>query len=112
MSLFEKLISRELPADILFEDDEVFAFRDIAPQAPVHILIIPKKPITRIGLAERSDAILLGRLLVTAAAIARSLGVTDNGYRLVINNGPDAGEAIPHLHIHLLAGRKLTWPPG
>lgn len=112
MSLFDRLISRELPADVVFEDDEIFAFHDLAPQAPVHILIIPKKPITRIGLADSSDANLLGNLLLAAAAIARSLGFAENGYRLVINNGPDAGEAVPHLHIHLLAGRKLTWPPG
>ena len=112
MTLFDKLILRELPADIVFEDDDVFAFHDIAPQAPVHILIIPKKSITRIGTAERTDASLLGKLLLTAAEIARSLGVAENGYRLVINNGSDAGEAVPHLHIHLLAGRKLTWPPG
>ena len=112
MTLFDKLIRRELPADIVFEDDDVFAFRDIAPQAPVHILIIPKKSITRIGAAESADASLLGKLLLAAAEIARSLGVADDGYRLVMNNGVDAGEAVPHLHIHLLAGRKLTWPPG
>ncbi len=112
MTLFDKLILRELPADIVFEDDDVFAFHDIAPQAPVHILIIPKKSITRIGSADNSDANLLGKLLLTAAEIARALSIADDGYRLVLNNGADAGEAVPHLHIHLLAGRKLTWPPG
>ena len=112
MTLFDKLILREFPSDIVFEDDDVFAFHDIAPQAPVHILIIPKKSITRIGSADNSDANLLGKLLLTAAEIARALGIADDGYRLVMNNGADAGEAVPHLHIHLLAGRKLTWPPG
>ncbi len=112
MTLFEKLIRRELPADIVFEDDEVFAFRDIAPQAPVHILVIPKKLITRIGEAGSGDVNILAKLLLTAAEIARELGFAENGYRLVINNGSDAGEAVPHLHVHLLAGRKLTWPPG
>lgn len=112
MTLFQKLINRELPADIVYEDDEVFAFRDIAPQAPTHILIIPKKKITRIDEAQVSDAPLLGKLLLTAAKIALELDLKANGYRLVINNGKDAGEAVPHLHIHLLAGRKLAWPPG
>ena len=112
MTLFQNLINRELPADIVYEDDEVFAFRDIAPQAPTHILIIPKKKITRIDEAQVSDAPLLGKLLLTAAKIALELDLKANGYRLVINNGKDAGEAVPHLHIHLLAGRKLAWPPG
>jgi len=112
MSIFEKLIQRELPADIVFEDDDVFAFRDIAPQAPTHILIIPKNKITRIATAQPSDQPILGKLLLTAAKIASDLGIAETGYRLVINNGPDAGEAVPHLHLHLLAGRKLVWPPG
>ena len=112
MTLFQNLINRELPADIVYEDDEVFAFRDIAPQAPTHILIIPKKKITRIDEAQVSDAPLLGKLLLTAAKIALELDLKANGYRLVINNGKDAGEAVPYLHIHLLAGRKLAWPPG
>lgn len=112
MTFFQKLINRELPADIVYEDDEVFAFRDIAPQAPTHILIIPKKKITRIDEAQVSDAPLLGKLLLTAAKIALELDLKANGYRLVINNGKDAGEAVPYLHIHLLAGRKLAWPPG
>ncbi|HEX8373437.1 MAG TPA: histidine triad nucleotide-binding protein [Chthoniobacterales bacterium] len=112
MTLFEKLIARELPSEIVHEDDDVFAFRDIAPQAPTHILIIPKRLIVRLGEATPDDGAVLGKLLLTAAEIARKLGLASDGYRLVINNGRDAGEAVPHLHVHLLAGRRLAWPPG
>jgi histidine triad (HIT) family protein len=112
MTLFEKIIAREIPADIVFEDDQCLAFRDISPQAPVHILIIPKKPIARIGAAQADDQSLLGHLLLIAAEIARRENIAPTGYRLVINNGPHGGETVPHLHIHLLGGRHLTWPPG
>ena len=112
MTLFEKIIAREIPADIVFEDDQCLAFRDISPQTPVHILIIPKKPIARIGAAQADDQSLLGHLILTAAEIARRENIAPTGYRLVINNGPHGGETIPHLHIHLLGGRHLTWPPG
>ena len=112
MNVFDKIIRREIPAEIVFEDDEVLAFRDNAPQAPIHILVIPKQPISRVGEASVSDQPILGKLLLTAANISRQLGFDENGYRLVINNGPDAGEAVPHLHVHILAGRKLSWPPG
>jgi histidine triad (HIT) family protein len=112
MTLFEKIIAREIPADIVFEDDQCLAFRDISPQAPVHILIIPKKSITRIGAAQSDDQSLLGHLLLTAAEIARRENIAPTGYRLVINNGPHGGETVPHLHIHLLGGRHLNWPPG
>ena len=112
MTLFEKIIAREIPADIVFEDDQCLAFRDISPQTPVHILIIPKKPIARIGAAQADDQSLLGHLLLTAAEIARRENIAPTGYRLVINNGPHGGETVPHLHIHLLGGRHLTWPPG
>jgi len=112
MTLFEKICAREIPAVIVHEDDHCVAFRDISPQAPVHILIVPRKPVARIGLAAPGDQVLLGHLLLTAADIARREGVADSGYRLVINNGPDGGEAVPHLHIHLLGGRQLKWPPG
>jgi histidine triad (HIT) family protein len=111
-TLFEKICDKEIPATILYEDDRCVAFRDISPQAPVHILVIPRKAIPRVGLAADDDAELLGRLLVTAAKVARSEGISDSGYRLVINNGPDGGEAVPHLHVHLLGGRQLQWPPG
>lgn len=114
MTLFEKIIAREVPADIVFEDDLCLAFRDISPQAPTHILVIPKKPIPRVGEAEESDQSLLGHLLLTAGKVATKLGFnsTDEGFRLVINNGKNGGEAVPHLHIHLLAERQMQWPPG
>jgi histidine triad (HIT) family protein len=112
LTLFEKICAKEIPATILFEDERCIAFRDIAPQAPVHVLVIPRKPIPRVGLAEVSDEALLGHLLIVAAQVARAEGLADNGYRLVINNGPHGGEAVPHLHVHLLGGRQMTWPPG
>lgn len=112
MTLFEKIVSRQIPAEIVFEDEQVLAFRDIHPQAPVHILIVPKRVIPRIGLAEESDAAVLGHLLTRVPEIARRAGVVEGGYRLVINNGRDGGETVPHLHCHLLGGRPLAWPPG
>jgi histidine triad (HIT) family protein len=111
-TLFQKICDKEIPATIVHEDDLCVAFRDIAPQAPVHILVVPRKAVTRVGLAEADDEALLGHLLLTAAAVARSVGIDATGYRLVINNGRDGGEAVPHLHVHLLGGRKLEWPPG
>lgn len=111
-TLFEKIRDREIPADIVHEDDLCLAFRDIAPQAPVHILVVPKQPIPRVGLAGDVDKSTLGHLLLAAARVAQDTGIADTGYRLVINNGADAGEAVPHLHVHLLGGRKLDWPPG
>ena len=112
MTLFEKIIAREIPADIVFEDDQCLAFRDISPQTPVHILIIPKKAVARIAAAQADDQRLLGHLLLTAADIARRENIATSGYRLVINNGSHGGETVPHLHIHLLGGRPLVWPPG
>jgi histidine triad (HIT) family protein len=111
-TLFEKIIAREIPATIVYEDDSVLAFRDIKPQAPEHILIIPKKPIPRIAEAKPEDQQLLGLLLLKAAAVARQLGLEKTGFRLVFNNGPHAGEAVPHLHCHIIGGRQLSWPPG
>lgn len=111
-TLFEKIRDREIPADIVHQDERCTAFRDISPQAPVHILVVPNQAITRVGLAGADDESVLGHLLLTAAEIARSEGIDATGYRLVINNGQDAGEAVPHLHVHLLGGRKLDWPPG
>jgi len=112
MTLFEKIAAREIPADIVYEADDFVAFRDIDPKAPVHILIVPKRCIPRIGDAKESDAELLGRMLVASKLIAKDVGVFESGYRLVINHGPDAGESVPHLHIHLLGARTFSWPPG
>lgn len=110
-TLFEKIAAREIPAAIVYEDDLVVAFRDIGPKAPTHVLIVPKKAIPRIGEATPEDQPLLGHLLLKAAEVAKQLGL-GNGYRLVINNGPDGGETVPHLHCHILGGRHMTWPPG
>jgi len=111
-TLFEKIIAREIPAAIVYEDELVCAFRDIGPKAPTHVLIVPKKPIPRVSESTEADKELLGHLMVKAAEVARQLGIEKSGYRLVINNGPDAGESVPHLHCHILGGRKLDWPPG
>lgn len=111
-TLFEKIIAREVPASIVYEDDLVVAFRDINPQAPTHILIVPKKPIPRMAEAKPGDMQVLGHLLLKVAEVADKLGLTQSGFRLVFNNGPDAGEAVPHLHCHILGGRHLGWPPG
>jgi histidine triad (HIT) family protein len=111
-TLFEKLIAREIPATIVYEDDLVIAFRDVKPQAPTHVLIVPKKPIPRIAEAQPEDHKILGHLLLKAAEVAKALGLTQSGFRLVFNNGPDAGEAVPHLHCHIMGGRSMSWPPG
>ncbi len=112
MTIFEKIIAREIPAKVIFEDDEVIAFHDVDPKAPVHVLIIPKRVIPRLSEAKPSDVSLLGKLVLTAAKVARDLGIAESGYRVVINSGPDAGESVPHLHVHLLGQRSLGWPPG
>ena len=111
MTLFEKIIQRHIPADIVFEDDQVLAFKDINPAAPTHVLVIPKRPISRIDAANAEDQSLIGHLMLKAAEIAREVKL-ENGCRLVINNGPDGGESVPHLHCHILGGRALQWPPG
>jgi histidine triad (HIT) family protein len=111
-TIFEKIRDGEIPADVVHRDEQCFAFRDISPQAPVHILIVPNKPIPRISEAEPVDQVLLGHLLLTAAKIASGLGLSESGFRVVINNGPHGGETVPHLHVHLLGDRQLTWPPG
>jgi histidine triad (HIT) family protein len=111
-SLFEKIAAREIPAKIVYEDELVLALHDINPQAPTHVLIVPKKPIPRIAEAKPEDHQVLGHLLLKAAEVADKLGLTKSGYRLVFNNGPHAGEAVPHLHCHIIGGRPLGWPPG
>lgn len=111
-TLFQKIADREIPADIVYEDELCLCFRDINPQAPVHLLIVPKKPIIRIAEASPEDQAVLGHLLLTAQHVAKQEGFDQAGFRTVINNGPNGGEEVPHLHLHILAGRKLTWPPG
>lgn len=110
-TIFSKIINREIPADIVYEDDMCIAFRDINPQAPTHVQLIPKKEIPRLVDAAPGDGALLGHLLLTASKIAQQLGVGD-AFRLVVNNGAGAGQSVFHLHLHILAGRKLGWPPG
>lgn len=111
-TLFQKIADREIPSAIVYEDDQVVAFKDVNPMAPAHILIVPRKPIPRIGQAGAEDQALLGHLLLKAAEVARQAGLAESGYRLVINHGRDGGESVPHLHVHILGGRGLRWPPG
>lgn len=111
-TIFDKIIRREIPADIVYEDDDVLAFRDLNPQAPVHVLFVPKKSIATLDGAAPGDAELLGKLLLAAAAYARHEGLADQGYRTVINCNEYGGQTVFHLHLHLLAGRQMHWPPG
>ena len=110
-TLFQKIMDGEIPGQLEYEDDLCVALRDIDPQAPTHLLIIPRKPISRVGEATTEDQATLGHLLLTAAELARKLNL-ENGFRIIINNGSDGGETVPHLHVHLLGGRPLNWPPG
>jgi histidine triad (HIT) family protein len=110
-TIFSKIIRKEIPADIVYEDNLAIAFRDINPQAPVHILVIPKQTIAKLSDAESKDHALMGHLLLTAKRVAEQEGLA-NGYRLVINTGPDGGQTVYHLHLHILGGRQMHWPPG
>ncbi|MGB2926163.1 MAG: histidine triad nucleotide-binding protein [Limnothrix sp.] len=110
-TIFGKIINREIPADIVYEDDLCLAFRDVTPQAPVHVLVIPKKPIPMLEKAEAVDQALLGHLLLTVQKVAAQEGL-EKGYRVVINNGEHGGQTVFHLHLHLLGDRPLSWPPG
>ena len=110
-TIFGKVIRREIPADIVYEDELCLAFRDINPQAPTHVLVIPKKEIDMLSNAKTEDQALLGHMMLAACKIARQLGVGD-AFRLVVNNGAEAGQSVFHLHLHILGGRKLRWPPG
>ena len=110
-TIFSKIINREIPADIVYEDDQCLAFRDVNPQAPMHILIIPKKPIPKIVDAQLDDQAVLGHLLLKAGEIAKQEGYGD-AFRVVVNNGAGAGQTVFHLHIHILGGRSFSWPPG
>lgn len=110
-TIFGKIIRREIPAEIVYEDDLCLAFKDVNPQAPVHVLIIPKQPLPQLAAATSEDQMLLGHLLLTAKDLAVTLGL-EKGYRLVINNGENGGQTVYHLHLHLLGDRALGWPPG
>ena len=111
-TLFERIIDREIPGDIIYEDDVCIAFRDIQPQAPTHLLVVPRKPIPRVSDATKEDATMLGRLLLVSAKVARQEDICDSGFRMVINNGADAFQTVEHIHVHVLGGRKMSWPPG
>ncbi|EKQ67042.1 HIT family hydrolase, diadenosine tetraphosphate hydrolase [Leptolyngbyaceae cyanobacterium JSC-12] len=110
-TIFSKIIRKEIPADIVYEDNLAIAFKDVNPQAPVHILVIPKEPIAKLADAEAKDHALMGHLLLTAKRVAEQAGL-DNGYRVVINSGADGGQTVYHLHLHILGGRQMQWPPG
>jgi histidine triad (HIT) family protein len=110
-TIFSRIIRGEIPARIVHDDALCLAFHDVAPQAPVHVLVIPKEPIPSLAAVEESQAALLGHLIVVATKLATSLGLSD-GYRLVVNCGPDGGQTVDHLHVHLLGGRAMGWPPG
>lgn len=111
-TIFGKIARGEIPADILYQDDEVLAFRDLSPQAPTHILVIPRKPIPSLNHIEEEDAHLLGKLLLAARKVAEQEGIATAGYRVVINCNAAAGQAVFHLHLHVLGGRPMRWPPG
>lgn len=110
-TIFSKIIRREIPADIVYEDDLCLAFRDVNPQAPTHVLLIPKQEIPRLADAQDAEQALLGHLMLVAGKVARQLGV-DDAFRLIVNNGAGAGQTVFHLHLHILAGRPMRWPPG
>jgi len=111
-TIFAKIISREIPADIVYEDDHALAFRDLSPQAPTHVLVIPKKPLINLLDADEGDTLLLGQLMQAAIHTARALGLDKDGFRVVVNVGPHGGQTVDHLHLHVLGGRPLHWPPG
>jgi histidine triad (HIT) family protein len=112
MSIFKKVIRREVPSEILYEDELCLAFKDTNPQAPVHFLMIPKKEIKSLADVQREDQALLGHLMLKIAEVAKDLGLDEEGYRVALNTGRDAGQTVPHLHFHVLGGRSLEWPPG
>lgn len=112
MTIFTKIINREIPADIVHEDEHCLAFRDVSPQAPMHVLVIPKKPIVSLEHLQQEDAALLGHMWLTIQKVARQEGLAEGGYRVVVNCGKDGGQSVDHLHFHVLGGRSLSWPPG
>ena len=112
MTIFNKIMSKEIPAQVVYEDELCLAFRDINPQAPVHVLLIPKKEIPTLNDLQKGDAELMGHLLLKVPEIAKKLGIADEGYRIVMNTNANGGQTVHHIHIHILGGRELTWPPG
>ncbi|MEP6822122.1 MAG: histidine triad nucleotide-binding protein [Chthoniobacterales bacterium] len=112
MTIFEKIAQREIPARIVWEDEEVLAFHDVDPKAPVHVLVVPKRAIPRLAATTEADEAILGKLLGATRIVAEKLDLLESGYRVVINSGPDAGESVPHLHLHVMGKRSLSWPPG
>ncbi len=110
-TVFQKIIDKQIPADIVFEDERCLAFRDVNPQAPTHVLVIPKQPIRSLAEVDANSSALIGHLFVVVSQVAKQLGLS-SGYRTVINSGADGGQTVDHLHIHLLGGRQLGWPPG
>ena len=111
-TIFGKIIRREIPADVIYEDDQVLAFRDVSPQAPAHVLVIPKQPLVNLLDATPEHTLLLGQLMQAAVHVARTLGLADDGFRVVVNVGRNGGQSVDHLHLHVLGGRPLAWPPG
>jgi histidine triad (HIT) family protein len=112
VTIFSKIMSRDIPAKIVHEDNLCLAFHDIQPRAPIHVLLIPKKAVRSLAELETEDSALMGHLIITASKIAKQLGISDSGYRLVANTNADAGQSVSHLHFHILGGRQMTWPPG
>ncbi len=110
--LFCDIADGSVPSDLVFESEEIVAFRDINPQAPIHILVIPRAHIDGVGAMDGTQIGLVGRLILAAVEISRTQGLTENGFRLAVNQGPDGGQTVGHLHVHLLGGRRMTWPPG
>lgn len=111
-TIFGKIIAREIPAKIVYEDDDVLAFHDVTPQAPTHVLVIPKKPIANLLDTGPDDTVLLGKLMQASVHVAKTLGLADDGFRVVVNCGPHGGQSVDHLHLHVLGGRHMKWPPG
>lgn len=111
-TVFSQIIEKKKPAEIIYEDEEVVAFKDINPQAPVHVLIVPRKPIPKLTDADESDTAILGKMVMIARQIAKDFGLDQDGFRLLLNEGKNGGQTIYHLHFHLLGGRRLMWPPG
>jgi histidine triad (HIT) family protein len=112
MTIFAQILAGEIPAEIVYEDDQAIAFKDASPQAPVHLLVIPRKPLTSVHAAVAEDTRLLGHLLQVCRQVAAEAGLAESGYRVVTNIGEDGGQSVEHLHLHVLGGRSMTWPPG